>query len=40
MRRNAAMLVAVGFGEEQLRDTQNAESGVNRRVQLFNIGPR
>jgi OOP family OmpA-OmpF porin len=35
-----AMLVAVGFGEEQLRDPQNPESGVNRRVQLINIGPR
>ena len=35
-----AMLVAVGFGEEQLRDPQNPDSGVNRRVQLINIGPR
>ena len=34
------MLSAAGFGEEQLRDTQNPESGVNRRVQLLNIGPR
>lgn len=35
-----AMLVAVGFGEEQLLDPQNPDSGVNRRVQLINIGPR
>jgi outer membrane protein OmpA-like peptidoglycan-associated protein len=35
-----AMLVAVGFGEEQLRDPQNPDGGVNRRVQLINIGPR
>jgi OOP family OmpA-OmpF porin len=34
------MLSAAGFGEEQLRDPQNPESGVNRRVQLLNIGPR
>jgi OmpA-OmpF porin, OOP family len=35
-----AMLVAVGFGEEQLQDPQHPDSGVNRRVQLLNIGPR
>jgi OmpA-OmpF porin, OOP family len=35
-----AMLVAVGFGEEQLQDPQNPDSGANRRVQLINIGPR
>lgn len=35
-----AMLTAVGFGEEQLSDLQNPNSGVNRRVQLINIGPR
>jgi len=34
------MLAAVGFGEEQLRDPQNPDSGVNRRVQLLNVGPR
>lgn len=34
------MLVAVGFGEEQLQDPQNPDSGVNRRVQVLNIGPR
>lgn len=34
------MLGAVGFGEEQLRDPQQPDSGVNRRVQLLNIGPR
>jgi OOP family OmpA-OmpF porin len=35
-----AMLVAVGFGEEQLQDPQNPDNGINRRVQLLNIGPR
>jgi OOP family OmpA-OmpF porin len=35
-----AMLVAVGFGEEQLLDPQNPDAAVNRRVQLINIGPR
>ena len=35
-----SMLSAAGFGEEQLRDPQNPESSVNRRVQLLNIGPR
>ena len=34
------MLVAVGFGEEQLQDPANPEGAVNRRVQLLNIGPR
>ena len=34
------MLVAVGFGEEQLQDPSNPEGAVNRRVQLLNIGPR
>ncbi len=33
-------LVALGLGEEQLRDPSNPEAGVNRRVQLLNIGPR
>lgn len=33
------MLIVVGFGEEQLRDAQNPEGGVNRRVQLLNVGP-
>ena len=31
-------LVALGLGEEQLRDTKNPEAAVNRRVQLINIG--
>ena len=35
-----AMLVAVGFGEEQLQDPSNPDGAVNRRVQLLNIGPR
>ena len=34
------MLVAVGFGEEQLQDPSNPDGAVNRRVQLLNIGPR
>ena len=29
---------AVGLGEEQLRDSAHPEAGVNRRVQLLNIG--
>ena len=33
-------LIAVGLGEEQLQDPGNPDSGVNRRVQLLNIGPR
>jgi len=33
-------LVAVGLGEEQLQDQNNPNAGVNRRVQLLNIGPR
>jgi OmpA-OmpF porin, OOP family len=35
---NPAVLEAVGLGEEQLRDPQHPTSGVNRRVQLINIG--
>ena len=31
-------LYAVGFGEEQLLDSKNPNSGRNRRVQLINIG--
>lgn len=31
-------LVAIGLGEEQLQDPANPDSGVNRRVQLINIG--
>ena len=33
-------LVALGLGEEQLRDQSNPDASVNRRVQLLNIGPR
>ena len=33
-------LVAVGLGEEQLQDQNNPNAGVNRRVQLLNIGPQ
>jgi len=33
-------LIAVGLGEEQLQDPKNPDAGVNRRVQLLNIGPR
>lgn len=33
-------LVALGLGEEQLQDRSNPDAGVNRRVQLLNIGPR
>ena len=33
-------LVALGLGEEQLQDQSNPDAGVNRRVQLLNIGPR
>ena len=32
-------LMAVGFGEEQLRNPSDLQSGINRRVQLLNIGP-
>ncbi|MDH3580214.1 MAG: OmpA family protein [Hyphomicrobiales bacterium] len=33
-------LIALGLGEEQLQDQSNPDAGVNRRVQLLNIGPR
>jgi OmpA-OmpF porin, OOP family len=33
-------LVALGLGEEQLRDTSDPTGAINRRVQLLNIGPR
>ena len=32
-------LLTMGLGEEQLLDTQNPDDGINRRVQLINIGP-
>lgn len=32
-------LKAFGMGEEQLKDPSNPTSGVNRRVQLINMGP-
>jgi OmpA-OmpF porin, OOP family len=37
---NPAALEAVGMGEEQLRDPKNPTSGVNRRVQLVNVGKK
>jgi outer membrane protein OmpA-like peptidoglycan-associated protein len=39
-RVDAAQLVSLGLGEEQLRDDGKPEAAVNRRVQLLNIGPR
>ena len=35
----ANRLMSIGLGEEQLLDTQNPNDGINRRVQLVNIGP-
>jgi outer membrane protein OmpA-like peptidoglycan-associated protein len=37
---NPAILEAVGMGEEQLRDPAHPTSGVNRRVQLVNVGKK
>ena len=37
---NPAILQPVGMGEEQLRDPKHPTSGVNRRVQLVNIGKK
>lgn len=37
---NPAVLYAVGMGEEQLRDPAHPTSGVNRRVQLINVGKK
>jgi OOP family OmpA-OmpF porin len=37
---NPAVLDAVGMGEEQLRDPAHPTSGVNRRVQLINVGKK
>jgi OmpA-OmpF porin, OOP family len=37
---NPAALEAVGMGEEQLRDPKHPTSGVNRRVQLVNVGKK
>jgi len=34
----ANQLVSIGLGQEALLDPRNPESGVNRRVQLINIG--
>jgi outer membrane protein OmpA-like peptidoglycan-associated protein len=34
----ARQLVAIGLGQESLLDRANPESGVNRRVQIINIG--
>jgi OmpA-OmpF porin, OOP family len=37
---NRAVLEAIGMGEEQLRDPKHPMSGVNRRVQLVNVGKK
>jgi OmpA-OmpF porin, OOP family len=37
---NPAILQPVGLGEEQLRDPEHPTSGVNRRVQLINVGKK
>ena len=37
---NPGVLQPVGLGEEQLRDPQHPTSGVNRRVQLINVGKK
>ncbi len=37
---NPAVLQPVGLGEEQLRDPRHPTSGVNRRVQLINVGKK
>ena len=37
---NPAILQPVGLGEEQLRDPRHPTSGVNRRVQLINVGKK
>jgi len=37
---NPGVMEAVGLGEEQLRDPQHPTSGVNRRVQLVNVGKK
>jgi OmpA-OmpF porin, OOP family len=37
---NPAVLYPVGMGEEQLRDPTHPTSGVNRRVQLINVGKK
>jgi OmpA-OmpF porin, OOP family len=37
---NPGVLDAVGMGEEQLRDPAHPTSGVNRRVQLINVGKK
>jgi outer membrane protein OmpA-like peptidoglycan-associated protein len=37
---NPAVLQPVGLGEEQLRDPAHPTSGVNRRVQLINVGKK
>ncbi len=38
-RVNSQRLVALGLGEEQLFDAEKPNDGVNRRVELFNMGP-
>lgn len=34
----ASQVTAIGLGEEQLQDPANPESGINRRVQIINLG--
>jgi outer membrane protein OmpA-like peptidoglycan-associated protein len=34
----AATVIAIGLGEEQLQDPSQPDAGVNRRVQLINLG--
>jgi len=37
---NPAVMQPIGMGEEQLRDPAHPTSGVNRRVQLINVGKK
>jgi outer membrane protein OmpA-like peptidoglycan-associated protein len=37
---NPSILEPIGMGEEQLRDPKHPTSGVNRRVQLVNVGKK
>jgi OmpA-OmpF porin, OOP family len=39
-RVDSDQLVALGLGEEQLRDPSKPEDAINRRVQFLNVGPR
>ena len=33
-------LISIGFGEERLRDSNNPDGAINRRVEISNIGKR